>query len=72
MLADALGRAIHCSSESEATSRGVALLALEGIGALGDIGGVRTPLGEVFTPDAAHRARYRAALERHKRLDERV
>jgi gluconokinase len=72
MLADALGRAIHCSSASEATSRGVALLALEGIGALGDIGGVRTTFGEVFTPDAAHRARYRAALERHKRLDERV
>ncbi len=72
MLADALGRAVHTSSESEATSRGVALLALESLGVLRDIGAVRAPLGEVFTPDAAHCARYRAALERHKRLDERV
>ena len=72
MLADALGRAIHASSESEATSRGVALLALESLGVLRDVGAAPAPLGEVFTPDAAHRARYRAALERHKRLDERV
>lgn len=72
MLADALGRAIHASTEAEATSRGVALLAFEGLGVLRDIGAVRAPLGEVFTPDAARRARYRAALERHRRLDERV
>jgi gluconokinase len=72
MLADALGRAIHASTEAEATSRGVALLAFEGLGVLRDIGAVRAPLGEVFTPDAARRARYRAALDRHRRLDERV
>ena len=72
MLANALGRAIHASSESEATSRGVALLALEALGVLRDVGAAPAALGEVFTPDAAHRARYRAALERHKRLDERV
>ena len=72
MLADALGRPVHASSEPEATSRGVALLALEAQGALADIAAVRAPLGEVFTPDPAHRARYRAALERHIRLDERV
>jgi gluconokinase len=72
MLADALGRAVHCSSEPEATSRGVALLAFEALGAVPDVAAVRAPLGEVFTPDAARHARYRAALERHKRLDERV
>ena len=72
MLADALGRAVHWSSEPEATSRGVALLALESLGVLRDLGAARAPLGEVFTPDDAHRARYRAALERHTRLDERV
>jgi len=72
MLADALGRAVHWSSEPEATSRGVALLALESLGVLRDRGAARAPLGEVFTPDDAHRARYRAALERHTRLDERV
>jgi len=72
MLADALGRAVHCSAEQEATSRGAALLALEALGALPDVSTVRAPLGAVFTPDAAHHARYRAALERHRRLDERV
>ncbi len=72
MLTDALGRAIHVSAEDEATSRGAALLALEALGVLPDVGAVRAPLGDVFTPDAAHHARYRAALERHRRLDERV
>jgi gluconokinase len=72
MLADALGRTIHCSSEREATSRGAALLALEALGALPDVGAVQAPLREAFTPDAARHARYREALERHRRLDDRV
>jgi gluconokinase len=72
MLADALGRAVHCSVEPEATSRGAALLALEALGAVPDIGTVRAPLGEVFAPDPARHARYRAALERQRRLDVRV
>ncbi len=72
MLADALGRPVHASTEREATSRGAALLALEALGVLPDVTAVHTPLGEVYTPDAAHHARYRAALERHRRLDERV
>jgi gluconokinase len=72
MLADALGRPVHCSAEQEATSRGAAQLALEALRVVPDLRAVRAPLGEVFTPDAAHHARYRAALERHRRLDERV
>jgi len=72
MLADALGRPVHAWPEHEATSRGAALLALEAMGVLPDVRTVRVPLGEVFTPDAAHHARYRAALERHRRLDVRV
>jgi gluconokinase len=72
MLADGLGRDIHWSSESEATSRGAALLALEALGVLPDIGAAPAPLGEVFVPDPAHHARYLAALERHQHLDERV
>jgi gluconokinase len=72
MLADALGRTIHCSSEREATSRGAALLAFEALGALPDVDAARAPLGEVVVPDAARHARYRVALERHKRFDERV
>jgi gluconokinase len=72
MLADALGRAVHLSPEPEATSRGAALLALEAMGLLPDIRAVRQPIGEVFTPVAAHHARYQAASERHRRLDVRV
>jgi gluconokinase len=72
MLADALGRPLHSSPEREATSRGAALLALERLGALSDVGAARTPLGEVVSPDAARHARYAAALARHRRLDERV
>ena len=72
MLADALGRAVHLSPEAEATSRGAALLALEAVGVLPVVRAVGAPLGEVFAPDAAHHARYRAALERHRRLDVRV
>jgi gluconokinase len=72
LLADALGRPIHRSSESEATGRGAALLALETLGVVPDVAAARVPLGEVFTPDAAHHARYQDALERHRRLDDRV
>jgi gluconokinase len=72
MLADALGQAVHLSPEAEATSRGAAVLALEAVGVLPDVRVVRAPLGEVFAPDPAHHARYRAALERHRRLDVRV
>jgi hypothetical protein len=43
-----------------------------GAGILPDIGAAPAPLGEVFTPDPAHHARYLAALERHQHLDERV
>ena len=72
MLADALGRPIHCSAESEATGRGAALLAMEALGAVADTAAVRGAVAEVVTPDAARHARYRAALERHRSFDERV
>ena len=72
MLADALGRPVHCSVEAEATSRGAALLALERLGALSGVAAARAPLGEVIVPDPARHARYTAALVRHRRLDDRV
>jgi len=72
MLADALGRPLHCSAESEATGRGAALLALEALGVVRDTAALRAGIAEVVQPDAARHARYRAALERHRRLDERV
>jgi len=72
MLADALGHAVTWSHEPEATSRGAALLALQALGAIPDVAALRAPLGETFEPEAARHARYRAALERQRALDERV
>ncbi len=72
MIADACGHAVTWSRETEATSRGAALLALQALGVVPDLAAVRVPLGETFAPDAARHARYRRALERQQRLDERV
>ena len=72
IIADAIGRPITWSVESEATCRGAALLALEAVGALPDLSSARQPTGETFMPKNAHHARYREALERQRRLDERV
>ncbi len=68
MIADVLGHPLRVSTESEATSRGAALLALSAVGALSSLDG---PLeGHVVAPDAARHARYRAALARQRRLDD--
>jgi len=72
IIADALGHPVTSSAEPEATSRGVALLALEALGVLPDLAAVRQTLGETFTPDRAHHARFRDAIERQRRFDERI
>jgi gluconokinase len=72
IIADTLGRPLHWSAESEATSRGVALLALQSLGVLARFEDARRPLGEPVAPDAANHARYRAALARQRALDEKV
>lgn len=72
ILADALGHPLTVADDDEATSRGAALLALDALGLrpLGAAGG--PPRGRVVEPDAGRHARYRAALERQRRFDERV
>lgn len=72
MIADAIGRPISWSTEPEATSRGAAVLALEALGVLADLSAARRPAGETFVPEKAHHVRYLEALERQRRLDERV
>jgi gluconokinase len=72
MIADALGHPLHWSPDSEATTRGVALLALQSLGSLETLEQARRPLGEVIAPDPARHARYRAALARQRALDEKV
>jgi gluconokinase len=72
IIADAIGRPITWSIEPEATGRGAALLALEALGVLPDLASARRPTGETFVPQMAHHVRYLEALERQRRLDERV
>ena len=72
MITDAIGRPITWSVEPEATSRGAAVLALEALRALPDLSSARRPTGETFVPQKAHHVRYLEALERQRRLDERV
>ncbi len=69
-LADALGHPLLVAHEEEATSRGVALLALEALGRGPGLGGA--PAGVTVEPHPAHHARYREALQRQRRLDERL
>ena len=72
IVADVMGHPVTWAAESEATSRGAALLALQAIGALPDLVSARQPVGQTFVPDRARHIRYREALERQRRLDERV
>ncbi|MCC7106816.1 MAG: gluconokinase [Chloroflexi bacterium] len=68
ILADVLDRTVVRSSELEASSRGVALAALEALGER-RLAPVPTPSSsDVFKPDPASVARYRDAIERQARL----
>jgi len=70
-FADALGRPLRLSREEEATSRGAALLGLDALGRQ-PLAAAAPPPTETLEPDAAHHARYRAALQRQRRLDTRL
>src|SRR5262245_1232441 len=70
MIADALGHSLLISRETEATSRGAAVLALH---ALGVRPSFEAPLdGDVVAPDPGRHARYRDAVARQQDLDEKV
>ncbi len=68
MFADALGQPVTMSLEPEASARGAALMALEGLGVLRDLTDAQPKLGETLEPDPSRHEIYRAALERQKRL----
>jgi gluconokinase len=72
MIADSLGHPIVRSREAEATSRGVALLALEAIGQLPRLDATPAPLGETIAPDAARHSRARDALARQRDFGQRL
>jgi gluconokinase len=69
IIADALGVPIAISAIREAAARGAALLALEALGVLSDIGQVPLEIvGAVVMPNPDNHRRYQGALERQQQL----
>jgi gluconokinase len=69
ILADVLGRPVLASTEAEASSRGASLLALDALGVLEQPLEALTPeVAQRYEPTPVHTERYRAALERQRRL----
>jgi len=68
-LANALGVAVYPCLESEATGRGMALLALEALGCQPDW---EPALGDPIEPDPARHADYRELIDRQARLEGQV
>ena len=71
IIADALGHPLLVSRETEATSRGAAVLALHALGILPTLEATHLD-GDLVAPDRGHHARYRVALARQQDLDEKV
>ena len=69
-IADVLGRPVVASNEAEATSRGVALLALRSLGAIAALDELPADDGAVYEPNAERHAIYRKAVERQQKLYE--
>jgi gluconokinase len=59
MMADVLGYPLIASAEKEATSRGVAVLALEALGLVGDISAA---IGKIYQPSSERHSQYQQAL----------
>jgi gluconokinase len=68
MMADTLCHAVIPCLEPEATSRGTALMVLERIGAIRDIGDLAPKLGSEIPADETKKPIYLAALENQRRL----
>jgi gluconokinase len=70
MLCDVLNRPLLASNEREATSRGVALLALEALGAQPDLAALPLGAGRTYQPDPARHERYAEGMRRQQKLYE--
>jgi gluconokinase len=71
-VADVLGRPLLISRAAESSSRGAVLLALEASGKIKDISDESAPTERVIEPDMIRHARYRQALERQRKLYQRL
>jgi len=72
MMADTLGHSVVLCREREATSRGAALLALERIGAIANIGDAAPELGETIAPDESKKQIYAEALVKQRRFYKKI
>jgi gluconokinase len=70
IICDALQRPVTLPADGETTSRGAALVALEHIGAIDDIGSAPPCSGSLFRPDPRRAATYEAAVARQRDLEE--
>jgi gluconokinase len=68
MMADGLPHNVTPCLEREATSRGAALMALERIGAIRDIGDLVPRLGTAVPPDESKKSFYDISLEQQRQL----
>lgn len=68
IFSDVIGREVLVSDIAEASSRGVAILALERLGILPDI----EPKGRLIEPVERAHSRYQTAIERYKQLYQRI
>jgi gluconokinase len=68
IIADVTNRPLRLSRFREASSRGVALLALEATGAIKSMDEIETAAGELVEPDAARHAIYQRGLERQQKF----
>jgi gluconokinase len=72
IMADVLGQPVVALEESELTSRGVALLALEALGQIGKPSDLPPATGKIYEPDPDRHAVYQDALARQVDLYERL
>jgi len=68
IMADSFGVPVTTSRVFEASSRGAALLALDGLGLIADLGDVPAYLGKTYTPDSTRHAIYAKARARQEAL----
>jgi len=72
IMTDAFDRPVAVSGVQEASGRGAALLALESLGALSELERAPDFIGTIHYPDGRRHERYREAMERQKKLYEKL
>ncbi len=72
IMADVLGQPVLALAETEITSRGLALLALENLGVITDTSALPPTLGKLYEPDLTHHASHQDALARQVAIYDRL